>query len=724
MKHSKKRSKKEPQRSPEVKALHQLAKLVGVQTNYNSAFGYVVDSAPEGIAYVLRAQGIDVKDDLSNVHQVLADTINKNWTAVADPVAVCWEGKPGKILIRFPTNTKKTSCRLKIKLENGKTIEMPVNLGRLRITRKAKIEGIEYVEATIEIKQKLPIGYHRANLQLGSDFYPIFVISAPLKAYKPAPSEAPVKSVGIFAPLYALHSNDSWGIGSFSDLGKLVSWSYSLGCDFVGTLPMLASFSDKPMVEPSPYSPVSRIFWNEIFLDPRMSTEWKECQSARDIASSENFKNEVARLQELREVDYQRVFKLKRLIVEELANFFFNQQKDSSEDFKNFLKVQPQVVDYADFRAVCDKSNLIWQNWPERLRNGEIQATDYDQNDKRYHLYSQFLVHQQLVSVSAVANQPGKRGIYLDFPLSAHAGGYDVWRERKSFAEIATAGCPPDPAHMHGQNWGILPLNPKTIREDGYKYFRACLENHMRYAGFLRLDHVMCFYRLFWVPQNKTAKEGVYIRYQMEEFFALLTLESNRNKCSLIGEDLGTVPPEIRAAMTKHGILRMYCQQRRLQPSIKQPFGEIPKDCICSLNTHDMPPFAAFWKGLEIEDKMKLGYFGQEQMEEKKKDRSKSVQLLAKHLQYKKLLGKTYQLEDVLKGMLLLTAMEECKVMQVNIEDLWLETLPQNIPGTWKERPNWKRKLAHSIESFIDLQGVAELFGKIVKLRSGKKLKK
>ena len=240
----------------------------------------------------------------------------------------------------------------------------------------------------------------------------------------------------------------------------------------------------------------------------------------------------------------------------------------------------------------------------------------------------------------------------------------------------------------------------------------------MRYSGMLRLDHVMCFYRLYWVPRGLTAKDGVYIRYNLDEFFALLVLESHRNRCVLIGEDLGTVPQEIRDAMTEHNILRMYIQQRRLSTNPAEALPEVPEGSICGLNTHDMPPFAAFWQGLDILDKMDLGYFGPSELPAKQKTREEQKAALVQLLLSRKLLKSAEaKLPEILEAVLLFTAADPVKVMQINMEDLWLETLPQNVPGTWKERPNWRRKHRYTLEEISANSGIRSLLGSVAKCR-------
>ena len=684
--------------------VRELARRKGVQVSYDSAFGTRLDSSVEGLIAVLRELGTELKPDLSNVDRAMkADEVSSR-RFFAEPVSVFWNGGPGRIALNTEGLPKTDRVTLNLKLEDGGVREFSSLVSDLS-------------DSCLVVHEKLPFGYHQGVLQAGKAKRKLLVISSPEKAYQP--SGADDRVLGVFAPLYGIHSKASWGIGDLTDLRKLMDWSYAQGCRFVGTLPMLAIFNDKPIVEPSPYAPLSRLFWNELYIDPRAADEWNASPRARKVSESAAFRKKLAGLQRQKQVDYQAVARLKRPVFEALAETFFEKGGDRSKAYREFLKVYPMVEDYAEFRATGEKRNASWRKWPERMRNGTLRKGDFHEKDKRTHVYTQWLAHNQLSSLCTDSKKQGL-GIYIDFPLSAHADGYDVWRERESFAQTVSAGCPPDPNHVHGQDWGILALNPKVARETGYRYVRRCLDGHMRYAGLLRLDHVMAFFRLYWVPHGLGAKNGVYVRYQMEELFAILILESHRNQCLLIGEDLGTVPQEIRDAMTRHGVLRMWVQQRRLGTgSADEPLPPPPADCICSLNTHDMPPFAAFWKGLDIIDKQKLGYFGKKELPEKQKARTANttalVQMLVKNGFLK---SATDDLSKILRAILELTASNPVRVMQINLEDLWLETLPQNTPGTWKERPNWQRKLRHSIEKIATHPGLPELFQDLIKRRS------
>lgn len=700
--------------------LRKLACVKGLQPEYQSTFGGAIAAPPEALIAVLRSLGVTLKEDLSDLDSTLAKAAGESFLQLTEPATVAWDGRGAKFPVRTLAHERALRAQLHIKLEGGQPIRLKIDLTRLPIKRRVELDGKSYVERVIALPVTLPIGYHDAVLSLGRRRQRVLIISAPMKAYRDSTIASEKKLCGVFSPLYSIHTKRSWGIGDFRDLGEFVYWATEAGCDFVGTLPLYSGFVDRPIEEPSPYSPVSRLFWNEIFVDPRLSTEWLESPKARKLAESRSFCREVERLQKSKLVDYRGVARLKRKVFEVLADEFFARGREQTRGFRAFLKAKPLTESYAEFRAVCEKQNKMWQEWPERLRDGRIKSGDYNVAAKRYHLYVQWLAHTQLMGLSK-RSRCGGLGIYLDFPLSVHAGGFDTWKERESFGTRAAAGAPPDTTHTTGQDWGILPLHPENSRRTGYRYFRACLENQMQYCGVLRLDHVMSLYRLYWVPAGLGAKNGVYVRYNCEEMFAILTLESHRHQCMLIGEDLGTVPPEVREQMTKHEILRMYVQSRSVKNDPKQPLNPEPPNSIAGLNTHDMPPFASFWRYLDLIDKVELGHLDRKKLDEKIKSRQQMQRQVVALLKREKFLravkgvGKSEEeLARILMASLVRLARGPAKAMIVNIEDLWLEVNPQNVPATWKERPNWRRKLRFSLEDLFEADRYFSMLRRVV----------
>jgi 4-alpha-glucanotransferase len=588
----------------------------------------------------------------------------------------------------------------------------------------ANVEGVRYVSRKLSLPDPLPLGYHQLRLELQGKSFESLLLSAPLKAYVPT-GESQGRAWGVFIPLYALHSQRGWGSGDFSDLAALVDWVTGLGGGVVGTLPMLTAFLDEPF-DPSPYAPASRLFWNEFYVDVTRVPELKRCPAAQAVLESSAVQRELEALRSLSLVDYRRQMAVKRTILAELAQCFFAATTEQHASFQGFVQSHPAVEDYACFRAIGERLRAPWPQWSQPLRDGVCKEGDYHEEARRYHLYVQWLAHEQLKTLSEKARAQGP-GLYLDLPLGVHLYGYDVWRERDAFAIDASGGAPPDAVFTKGQDWGFPPLHPEKIKKQGYRYLIAYLRHHLRHAGLLRIDHVMGLHRLFWVPKGLEAREGVYVRYPAEDLYAILSLESHRHQSWIVGENLGTVPSYVNATLARHRIHRMYVVQYELPSEARRPLRAVPADSVASLNTHDMPPFAAFWQGLDIKDRLELGLMDEAGFQLEQQNHLALKEALLGFLQRKGWLKESSpddvqaSLQAILKACLTHLAASPSRVVLINLEDLWLETLPQNVPATGEERPNWRRKARHAFAVFGQMPQVLATLREVDRLRKREK---
>ncbi|MGZ8440641.1 MAG: 4-alpha-glucanotransferase, partial [Candidatus Deferrimicrobiaceae bacterium] len=241
-----------------------------------------------------------------------------------------------------------------------------------------------------------------------------------------------------------------------------------------------------------------------------------------------------------------------------------------------------------------------------------------------------------------------------------------------------------------------------------------------RHAGILRVDHVMGLHRFFWVPRGMTAREGTYVGYPAEELYAVLTLESNRHGARIVGEDLGTVPPYVRPEMARHGLSRMFVVQFGLSPDPAKALRPVPAESLACVNTHDMPTFASFWGGLDIDDRIDLGLLDEEGAGKERGRRLQVKTALSSFLRRKGWLGENQPGgQAALAASLSYLAASKAGIVFANLEDLYGETHPQNVPGTWKERPNWIRKARHGFEAFREMPGVIRILQEVARLRRG-----
>jgi 4-alpha-glucanotransferase len=560
----------------------------------------------------------------------------------------------------------------------------------------------------------LPFGYHILRIETTRATYESLIISARRKIYS---NPALAKAWGVFLPMYAVHCRQSWGAGSFSDWRKFCEWIGAQGGTVAATLPVVASFLEHPVCEPSPYSPASRLFWNEFYVDPTSAPELGNCASAKRLIGSAQFKRKLGSFRKSEFVHYSGELELRRRVLERLAAEFFAKPGNRLEQLQQLLRECPEVKDYAAFRATCDHLKTSWHTWPERLKSGDLRPSDYPGELYNFYLYTQFLAHEQMGQVLQTCRNRGVN-FYLDLPLGVNPDGFDPWRYREFFAQGANAGAPPDAFFTKGQDWGFAPLHPLRMREQHYRYVIDYLRFQMRHTGLLRIDHVMGLHRLYWVPHGFPASEGAYVSYPAEELYAILSVESHLHQTMIVGENLGTVPPEVNNSMERHGLRKMYVVQYEQRPDEKVALPNPPRKVVASLNTHDMPMFAAHWKGLDIDDRADLGLIASADIKREHAQRRKTICALTAFLRRKGFLKtKRPDARAVLRACLEFLAASEAEIVLINLEDLWLETRPQNVPGTSTERPNWGRKTKLTLEQISGSSEVREVLNLIASLR-------
>jgi 4-alpha-glucanotransferase len=576
-------------------------------------------------------------------------------------------------------------------------------------------------------------------------------------------NEPAAREWGVFLPLYALRREEGdLGVGDLSGLEELGRWVGELGGSTVATLPLLAAFlgdgslEDRGPFEPSPYAPASRLFWNELWVDPRRLPEFADSAEARRLLDSPGFAAEAARLASGRHVDYRGAYALRRRVLEALAETFFTVAPAARRaELDDLLARRPELADYAAFRAVGEARGESWHAWPEPLRSGEIPDGAVDETARRFHLYAQLAAEGQLAEVgrALAAGDPGRRGggggLYLDLPLGVHSDSYDAWRHRELFATAVSAGAPPDAFFTRGQDWGFHPIHPERSREEGHAHWIAVVRHHLAHAGWLRIDHVMQLHRLWWVPRGLEATDGAYVRYPAEEMTAVLTLESHRARARVVGENLGTVPASVNRALERHGIARMFVLPFEIDrgaaaAGLHRPAGA---DTVASVGTHDMPTFRAWWAAADVADRVDLGLLDEAGAAEEERRRAAEREVWRRGLARSGHLAPpaagaasaasdtpdtpdTRDASDirdtrdspddapeVLSAALASLGASDAALVLVNLEDLWGEVEPQNTPGTSSERPNWRRRAALTLAQMRSDRRVTETLARLDRAR-------
>ncbi|MDR5683263.1 MAG: 4-alpha-glucanotransferase [Armatimonadota bacterium] len=664
-------------RARQRRTLRALAGRYGVQVAYRDLTGRVRAASEESLMAVLRALGAPL-DSASDAPEALQE--HRDVQPTFGPVAVAWEGK---LVLVAPAGVRCERLDCVVHHEGGETRSY-------RLSGVGSVGGRRFV-----VPDRLPPGYHRVDIEADSGRATSLVISAPSRVPDPGG-----RVWGLFAPLYALRSVEDWGIGGYTELSRLGRQVTGRGGAAVGTLPLLPCFLDDPF-EPSPYMPVSRLCWNEAYVDPVRAA----AMVGIDVPSSPDLRAQQESVRAAALVDYRRVGALKRRVLGEIAAHICDRPRQRAV-LERFLASHPHVADYARFRTACERWRRPWRAW-----SGAARAdADVSDGTFRYYACAQWMADAQLREAAGT----GVR-LYMDLPLGVHPDGYDAWRYRRAFAEGVSVGAPPDPLAPQGQDWGFAPPHPFAVREDGYAYLRACLRHHFQVARMLRVDHVMGLHRLFWIPRGMPPSEGVYVRYPAEELYAVLALEAHRSGAVLVGEDLGTLLSSVRSAMRRRGLWRMYVLPFEIdaQRGVRPP----PQMCVASLDTHDTPTFAAFWAGADIVERRRLGLIDEAQAERARSERSAVRRALQRTLREEGYL-RGGDARAVLAACLSYLAASAARCVLVSLEDLWLETEPQNVPGTRDEYPNWRRRLRCDLDEAMGMAQVHEALELLARARS------
>jgi len=668
-------------------SLRDLARAAGIDADYTSWRGEPTSASDEAVLAALHALAGDLDLNLARPEDAPAaqrELERRRWAEVGPPVAIAWDG-----MLELPFTVPAElddDWEIEVTLEGGGSIRAHGRLFDLGADGHAWPGGVVHCTRRAKVWLEGALGYHAAHWKTAGAEGDTLVISSPSKAH--APPGSGLRAWGVFAPVYGLANADSGEAGDLATLRQLFDAVHRRGGRYIATLPILAAFLDEPFAF-SPYSPASRLYWNEMYLDLR---------ALGSGASPPPITKPL--------IDYREQYAWRRAALDRVAAKVL---EDHGAEIATWA-TEHGVYDYAAFRAFGEAQRTGWSKWPQPQRDDvpmirtRAQAIAFGADAARLdsHVVGQWAMQKQLDALAA-----GPVHLYLDLPVGVNCDAYEVWRWRQLFMLDLAAGAPPDALFLGGQNWGLPPLSPIALRRDRYRYFIQCVRHHMSVAGMLRVDHVMGLFRLYCVPTGRPATDGVYIRYAYEELLAIITLESVRAKCAVAGEDLGTVPAVVRPAMTRHGLYRLHVGQWFF-PS--QPGGKpatSPVEAVASLNTHDTPTFAGWWRGTDIDDKRDLGLVdgAQEHAERLHREKEKTA-LLA--FSGAKLEGD--MLTEVERTMVAVTedlATSPAEIVLVALDDLVLDPVPHNVPGTVSERPNWQRRVQGWAESLDPERGTA-----------------
>jgi len=589
--------------------LARLANRLGILPRYVDAGGTTRETSDRTYGALVEALGFDAATEAGAAHALAA----RDAATTAQPIP------PTRVA--SPADARRVSLVLPRTLVAATAIEWAIEIydeaGRRttaagRLTRRGPT-------ARIDLPAAPACGYHRLRLHLDARSSATMVAEQTLIVVPPrclVPSErlGSRRVFGLLANLYAVESARNWGAGDLTDLGTLVDFAGHVGAAFVGVNPLHALRNGRREI--SPYSPVSRLYRNPLYLDVTAIPELAETPGATRMLASTATQEALARLRAGSHLDYAGAMALKMSLLAVLHRSFARRHRDRDtlrgRAYRRYRRAEgTALLDFATYVALEEhlgcSAGRDWRRWRGEYRNPSSSAVEafraaHAESVDRA-MWIQFELDRQLGAVAARAARAGLPiGVYQDVALGSATRGSDSWAFPGLFVLDGTSlGAPPDGLAPAGQNWGLPPLDPHAIRADGYRYWIRLLRSAFRHAGALRIDHVMGLFRQFWIPARRPGSEGAYVRFPADDLLGILALESTRAQALVIGEDLGTVPAGLPERLRKAGILStrvlLFSRDRR---GAFRPAHSYPRQALVAANTHDMVPLAGWTTGRDL----------------------------------------------------------------------------------------------------------------------------
>jgi 4-alpha-glucanotransferase len=692
-------------------------------------------------AAILRAMHCNVDDAAALQAQI--DESEAAWpVGLLGDVAVVRAGACSA-RVNTPALEHNVMLRWTVHLENGQRVAGEARTWDLAERGSHQREGRWWVLRDLPLPGDLPLGFHRLEIDLehgGRESCPLIV--TPDRCFEPADISRGAKLWGVAVQLYALRSQNNWGIGDFTDLAELLRLAAGVGAGFVGISPVHALFSSDPTLY-SPYSASSRHALNVMFIDVTAVPEVQTSRRAQSIMSDADFRARQAAARAAAHVDYPAVAKLKFAVLEAAFEQFRAEHlaRNSARGAacRGFLRDRGQPLRLHTVFEALDSwlrrergTGAGWHNWPEEFRDPrgaavERFATEHA-DEVAFHGYLQWLASEQLGAVRTLARELKLSvGVYGDYAVGVNASGSETWSDQSLYCMGAAIGAPPDPIGVGGQEWGIPPQDPRELRRTAYAPFVALVRASMRNCGALRLDHVMALFRQWWVPRGFKSADGGYVHYPLDDLLGVVALESHRQQCLVVGEDLGVVPDEIRRALPQFGVYhyKVVLFEQREGEFVKP--ADYTRPALAAVTTHDLPTLAGWWSGHDIDLWGRLGFHADPSMGERARaartaDRERLLRALrrenlwpagdesaAQLPKYCAALGRALHVFLAKSGSVLVT---------VQLEDMIGMVEPVNVPGTSHEYSNWTRRMSASARDIFARPDVRELAAAMLEARA------
>lgn len=486
----------------------------------------------------------------------------------------------------------------------------------------------------------------------------------------PARLPEPPRAWGVTVPLYGLA--DDGRIGTYRDLARAAESLGQAGADFVGVNPVHAGFpSDVGAF--SPYAPAHRGRLATMHIDP----------GQEDPLPGDEL------------VDYERALTAR---MEALRAAFA-----PDDAFAQWRGQQGADLErFALHQALSAQLGTYWPDWPEAMQDPDGDAvrqfaTDHAE-DVTFHAWLQYLADRQLSDAQEAALASGMRfGLYLDLAVGTQPAGAEAWGRPELFARGVSLGAPPDAFSAEGQSWGLAPLRPDTLAEDGFRPLQAILRSALSHAKLLRIDHILGFERAFWVPEGDAP--GAYVTMPREAMLAVARIEAARADATIVGEDLGNIPDGLREALEESGILGCRVAQFERQwekgDTAFSPADAYARGALTSWGSHDLPTWEGWKQGREIDWRVTVGDMDEAAAAEAHRQRKAEVAAFCD------LIG-----GETLDDLHAFLARTPSRLVVAQVEDLLGRVEQPNLPGTVHQHPNWRRRVGVPAEQIGQLDAV------------------
>lgn len=558
-------------------------------------------------------------------------------------------------------------------------------------------EDGDRIEVRDELPADLPAGWYRLQLRDGQE---ATLVAAPPRV-PPTPA-----TWGWMLQLYALRSGRSWGIGDLGDLREFLNWTATEhGAGALLLNPLHAPGPTHP-VQPSPYTPSSRRFANPLAL----RIEDLDAYSRADPATRAEV--DALRVSATTErIDYDLVWAAKRSALELLWRA---EGRPSPLDGSG---AETGLRDWATYCALAERHGGRWTRWPAPLRDVAGPAVTAARRDLAprvaFHAWVQHRCNEQLTAVRDAARAAGMAlGVLHDLPVGVDANGADAWALADVLATGVSIGAPPDNFTPRGQDWGLPPWRPDRLAATGYAALRDMLRAVLAHADGLRIDHVAGLWRLWWIPPGDGPDRGTYVHYDAEVMLAVLALEAHRAGATVVGEDLGTVEPEVTQALADNEMLgcavSWFTRDESAAGEPLLPPRRWPSRAAASLSTHDLPTAAGFLRGEHVRARADLGLLddvpGEQSVADK--ERAEWVELLRSE---GLLTSPDPDEAAIITAMHRFLAATPSRLKLISPYDALAEPRQPNLPGTVDEYPNWRLPLPETLEELRADPRVAEI---------------